>query len=729
MKRINLSALAVIALLAAPRAHADFPLLSIEQIDGINYSMHMNAAGVVAGSRLEGGQYHAAVWTRETGAQALPLLPGFQTAIVNDINDAGVIVGGCQPSIYNLGKACVWRPLPGGGYSVEELPLAPGTTLATATAINNRGDIVGTSTTPFFPPQGGPVWFNSPSGLVQLWDFGFTNTPADINNNRQVVGGPYRFNLDTHLLENLGAPPGYLYSALVAINESGQAAGRAGLSSSQGLLSCVRYSDGEGWRVLDFFPTSTNSCYAINDLGDCYMITTNGLAKQPAVWIEGSGLSFLSSLIDPLDQYWYTQQFAAGGINNNQQVLAVASNDATEFYGPVELTPLGRPIIPGDINLDAHVTRDDLCFWAENPTDLTGDGTVDATDQDWLLGRLAEFGFVFDDCNRNGTFDYCDITAGTSGDCDNNLIADECQSDCNGDGVPDACEPDCNGNGIPDPCDIALFTSEDCNGNGVPDECDAPATATYTASFSPPVVIPLGGSESRTMLITEIGAIADVNAHLDLDFRVGDLAVTLEHAGTTVTLLDRPGYPRNPSGFTELGYTITLDDEGAGGPIENKGHSCCFFDPILSPPSYVPNTLLSTFDGMEMSGEWTVTLTTINNASPVAQWFSFGLTISDTGAPISLCDCNGNGIDDAQDIATGTSLDANGNGTPDECEHAPKAGDLDRDGDVDLSDLGTVLAAYGLCIGDVGYRTLADLDHNGCIDLSDLGVVLGTFGI
>ena len=31
-------------------------------------------------------------------------------------------------------------------------------------------------------------------------------------------------------------------------------------------------------------------------------------------------------------------------------------------------------------------------------------------------------------------------------------------------------------------------------------------------------------------------------------------------------------------------------------------------------------------------------------------------------------DCNGNGIGDAVDIASGTSLDLNGNGIPDECE-------------------------------------------------------------
>ena len=55
-------------------------------------------------------------------------------------------------------------------------------------------------------------------------------------------------------------------------------------------------------------------------------------------------------------------------------------------------------------------------------------------------------------------------------------------------------------------------------------------------------------------------------------------------------------------------------------------------------------------------------------------------------------------------------------------------GDVDGDGDVDLSDLGTLLAAYGTCTGDAGYVAAADFDAGGCIDLSDLGVLLASYG-
>jgi hypothetical protein len=52
------------------------------------------------------------------------------------------------------------------------------------------------------------------------------------------------------------------------------------------------------------------------------------------------------------------------------------------------------------------------------------------------------------------------------------------------------------------------------------------------------------------------------------------------------------------------------------------------------------------------------------------------------------------------------------------------AGDTDGDGDVDLADLATLLAAYDGCVGDSKYNAAADYDARGCVDLSDLAVLL-----
>ncbi|MFN0135578.1 MAG: hypothetical protein ACKVS9_05600 [Phycisphaerae bacterium] len=53
-------------------------------------------------------------------------------------------------------------------------------------------------------------------------------------------------------------------------------------------------------------------------------------------------------------------------------------------------------------------------------------------------------------------------------------------------------------------------------------------------------------------------------------------------------------------------------------------------------------------------------------------------------------------------------------------------GDLDVDGDVDLSDLATLLASFGTASG----ATLADgdVDGDGDVDLSDLAALLANFG-
>ena len=61
------------------------------------------------------------------------------------------------------------------------------------------------------------------------------------------------------------------------------------------------------------------------------------------------------------------------------------------------------------------------------------------------------------------------------------------------------------------------------------------------------------------------------------------------------------------------------------------------------------------------------------------------------------------------------------------CEDGPECfGDLDGDDDVDLSDLATLLANYGMTSG-AAYED-GDLDADGDVDLSDLAALLGVYG-
>jgi hypothetical protein len=58
----------------------------------------------------------------------------------------------------------------------------------------------------------------------------------------------------------------------------------------------------------------------------------------------------------------------------------------------------------------------------------------------------------------------------------------------------------------------------------------------------------------------------------------------------------------------------------------------------------------------------------------------------------------------------------------------PCMGDLDGDGDVDLSDLAALRAIYGLCAGDPGCAPEADLDGDNCVSLSNLAELLADYG-
>jgi hypothetical protein len=54
-------------------------------------------------------------------------------------------------------------------------------------------------------------------------------------------------------------------------------------------------------------------------------------------------------------------------------------------------------------------------------------------------------------------------------------------------------------------------------------------------------------------------------------------------------------------------------------------------------------------------------------------------------------------------------------------------GDIDGDGDVDLSDLGALLASFELEPGDPWFDPRADVDGDGDVDLSDLGALLAAY--
>ncbi len=83
-------------------------------------------------------------------------------------------------------------------------------------------------------------------------------------------------------------------------------------------------------------------------------------------------------------------------------------------------------------------------------------------------------------------------------------------------------------------------------------------------------------------------------------------------------------------------------------------------------------------------------------------------------------DCNGNGVEDDCDIATGQSEDRDADGVPDECGCA---WDLDGGGSVGVSDLIALLSAWGSNPGGP-----PDFDGDGIVGVTDLLAMLAHWG-
>jgi hypothetical protein len=516
---------------------------------------------------------------------------------------------------------------------------------------------------------------------MNIGAMGAPSRPTAINESGVLVGwGGGQFDLDTLTLTPY--PPGG-GGLIWGMNNHGDLCGFMATSSET--IAAVRWTETFGWQQLGG-SINQSAEVAAYDINDSHV--TVGYMVGGTAYFDDYGLLLLNDLLEPEYANWgLDTRFSA--INEAGQIATFAWNDNLGVGGVAVLTPLGEMIIPGDVNGDAWVDLDDHCAWQQNPIDLDGDGDADADDEQWLIDRLADLGFIVTDCNGNAIGDHCDIVDGTSLDCDGDGVPDECQPDCNGDGVPDTCEPDCNGNGVPDPCDIAGGTSDDCNGNGIPDECDGGGVTEVMTVYDPPIEVIESASIVEEMLVVDTGTVDDVDFTIDIAYRIGDLTVLLEHNGATITLIDRPGHPDTFLGNGQLGYApAVLDDEGTGGPIEDEGNFGSPFEPIVSPPSYTPNDPLSAFDGMPSEGVWTMTVVTTANYSPVGTLHDWGLTITRAGVDVPPCcpgDLDGDGAVNVNDLL----LVLGGWGTP--------AGDVNGDGTTDVTDLLELLAGFGPC--------------------------------
>jgi len=294
-----------------------------------------------------------------------------------------------------------------------------------------------------------------------------------------------------------------------------------------------------------------------------------------------------------------------------------------------------------------------------------------------------------DDCNNDGIADACEIIAG-AGDCDNDFIPDSCQitagaADCDLNGVLDSCQisqgtsADCNQNDVIDGCEISSNPALDCDTNGVLDICEAAGIFTYVDNVSPPAPIADNlPAVVRILNVDQIGTIDDVNVLVELTHTfIGDLDITIADPGGTSIFLHA----------------------GAGGSADDINTT---YDDETGTNTSSPAAPLSAFDGANALGDWTLTITdTAGGDEGLLNVWGMDVAIAGAGIPDcdnngihdgcelnSANDCNSNGVLDSCDISSGSSVDANSDGIPDECSGLVNyvAGDTNADGSHDISD-------------------------------------------
>jgi hypothetical protein len=126
---------------------------------------------------------------------------------------------------------------------------------------------------------------------------------------------------------------------------------------------------------------------------------------------------------------------------------------------------------------------------------------------------------------------------------------------------------------------------------------------------------------TSTLTVSDVAGIADLNLFLRIDHpAVRDLIVTLRHVdtGTSVILIDLPGIPATTTGCTGNDILATLDDEAAS-PVEDQ---CAGTAPTIN-GVFIPNNLLSAFDGQSVAGTWQLTVSdnrTGNTGGILVEW-------------------------------------------------------------------------------------------------------------
>jgi hypothetical protein len=299
------------------------------------WAVAVNDAGLTVGNTYLSGYKRGWIAGPNQAMEILPLPPGATWSQANDVNTSGVVAG--QVLFGSASQGIIWRPGV-AEYEYFLLPSGPGGwTPFDATAVNDAGDVIGK-----YGILGGSFLWNEATGITQITTSEFPKTPTDINEQRQILGGTYRMDLDTFVLENLGNPTGtgynYLFTELTKINDAGDCGGYANTATgSNWSKQAVRYSDGPVWKAFNNTPLITANVHGLAASGDT--VFHLDLFGQ-FVYVEGHGSIALEDTLGQAYTNWDLTESFAPAISRSGLLACNGLNTTSGEAGIVLLTPL-----------------------------------------------------------------------------------------------------------------------------------------------------------------------------------------------------------------------------------------------------------------------------------------------------------------------------------------------------------------------------------------------------
>lgn len=324
--------------------------------------------------------------------------------------------------------------------------------------------------------------------------------------------------------------------------------------------------------------------------------------------------------------------------------------------------------------------------------------------------------------------------------------------DTDNNGVPDTCEipiTDCNNNGIDDTEELV---GNDVNNNGVPDDCESLDFAGLETEILP-ITDSVSGLPTSAVCWRVYAKFTDPAASVTAIF--GNAARPLSvsaAAGFYQSPLGGDTVESIPCNSTDASlrydsfFTIEAQCQNQTELLMTPGLSFASFNTNTNSSFSTNDGALYVLPGSSSSRAGKdlrvllMQLTTKSAAKPVAsinltgdnaqssknnEWYAYSLSIPDP----AMVDCNGNHINDAFDIASGTSRDCDLNGVPDSCESADLVADCDGDGIPNACEIraGTAVDANNNGIPD-NCECQGDIDHNGVVNVDDLLDLFAAWG-